>query len=342
MPWRQHTSIHGCGANSVLVAKQHGRSPAVVALPNCAHDGAPCPGLNFRSSHHHARHNCHYCRLAQTSLERVLGTIIGGVTGLAVYWLSTPVATEWEWALYSVTAGLFGWTAVWLGHKFSLNYSFKLAVITFLLVFAGAENMVQLPPLALHSHQRPQSPAIAGRVHTPHAFQVQEEAKAITVARTAGIVAGVLLTLALAVTVYPVSAHYQHEAHLSHALDALLALHALCWVPLTFAHAPPPCPAPGAAAAPPTERSVAGSEGHSMRSAWEAATHGDRGWGGVNTGFVKRPEFEGAAYGVDRLRVGEDDEVKGAEETVVEVRPRPPQCPADMREHALPVPLHAV
>eukprot|EP00892_Ulva_mutabilis_P008559 jgi/Ulvmu1/6075/UM027_0053.1 len=227
--------------------------------------------------------------LAQTSLERVLGTIIGGFTGLAVFWLSTPVATEWEWALYSITAGLFGWTAVWMGHKFSLNYSFKLAVITFLLVFAGAENM--------------------------------EEAKAITIARTAGIVAGVLLTLALAVTVYPVSAHSQHEAHLSSALDGLLALHALCWVPFTFAHPREPAAManPGSRdGAVPGDCSMADAGLRSTRSMRSAA--GREGcWGGVDTGFVKRPEFEGAAYGVDRLQVGENDEVRGAEETVVEV-----------------------
>lgn len=80
---------------------------------------------------------------------------------------------------------------------------------------------------------------------------LQAKAKTIAIARTAGIVAGVLLTLALAVTVYPVTAHHKHESHLSHALDSLLALHALCWVPLTFVHAPPPPPATAA----PVERS---------------------------------------------------------------------------------------
>lgn len=150
---------------------------------------------------------------------------------------------------------------------------------------------------------------------------LQAEAKAIAIARTAGIVAGVLLTLALAVTVYPVTAHHQHESHLSHALDSLLALHALCWVPLTFVHAPPPPPATAA----PEERSQGMHSTHDVArgSAESAVRPSEWSWGGIDTGFVKRAEFAGAAYGVERLRVGENDEVKSAEETVVEVRTPP-------------------
>jgi uncharacterized membrane protein YccC len=83
------------------------------------------------------------CRLAQTSLERVLGTIIGGLCGFAVCWLADPVPKKWEWTVYSFLAASFGWVAVWMGHRLALNYSFKLAVITFILVFAGADDLVR-------------------------------------------------------------------------------------------------------------------------------------------------------------------------------------------------------
>lgn len=57
--------------------------------------------------------------------------------------MATPVSNSWEWTVYALMAGAFGWAAVYMGHRLSLNYSFKLAIITFLLVFAGADDLVR-------------------------------------------------------------------------------------------------------------------------------------------------------------------------------------------------------
>jgi hypothetical protein len=71
--------------------------------------------------------------------------LIGGFCGFLVCWVATPIPNDIKWTLYALLAGAFGWVAVYMGYRLKLNYSFKLTIITFLLVFAAADDLVRAP-----------------------------------------------------------------------------------------------------------------------------------------------------------------------------------------------------
>lgn len=84
--------------------------------------------------------------VAKTAAERVAGTVAGGVLGLAVRATAEYVDTAYEFLLYGTAAGLVGAFAAWLSFKLPQGaYAAKLLVITFLLVFAGADSVVRRP-----------------------------------------------------------------------------------------------------------------------------------------------------------------------------------------------------
>lgn len=85
-------------------------------------------------------------RVASTCVERVLGTVMGGITGFVVYCVSKRLDTLDTLLLLGITAGGVGMLSVWGGHLLRLNYSAKLFTLTFLLVFAGADDVVRASP----------------------------------------------------------------------------------------------------------------------------------------------------------------------------------------------------
>ena len=75
----------------------------------------------------------------------MIGTVAGGLTGYAVYWVHLATGTGAgrlvpTSLLMGATAGAIGWLGVWGGNRLKLNYSAKLFMISFLLVFSGATN----------------------------------------------------------------------------------------------------------------------------------------------------------------------------------------------------------
>jgi hypothetical protein len=103
------------------------------------------------------------------------------------------------------------------------------------------------------------------------------------ITRTAGIVAGVMMTVIFSCTILPVSAHANILKGFSTALKQLQALHTLCWLPLS----------------------------HVKECHIDEATH--------LAGVQGEPEDEELVKGLSNLELHEDGRVKDAEETVVEV-----------------------
>ena len=85
------------------------------------------------------------CSVAKTAAERTLGTVIGGVTGLAVRAAGELVESRFEWLLYGFAAACIGAIGVYLQDVVPQGAgAAKLLVITFMLVFAGADSVVRL------------------------------------------------------------------------------------------------------------------------------------------------------------------------------------------------------
>ena len=84
------------------------------------------------------------CSVANTAFERILGTIVGGLTGFVVRCIGEYIYTPYEWIMYGLAAGGIGAAGIWLGEMLDLGTSGKLLTITFLLVFAGGTNPVRL------------------------------------------------------------------------------------------------------------------------------------------------------------------------------------------------------
>lgn len=75
--------------------------------------------------------------------QRTIGTILGGVLGLAVRFASVFVPLHLHWLLYAATAGTVGATGIAAGEKLPQATAAQLFVITFILVFAEGTSMVR-------------------------------------------------------------------------------------------------------------------------------------------------------------------------------------------------------
>ncbi len=80
-------------------------------------------------------------KVAQTGVERIVGTIVGGICGYAVFRIGEnhwgPVS---DGILLSLAAMLVAASSVIIAHKLSLDNSAKLFALTFCLVTFGSTN----------------------------------------------------------------------------------------------------------------------------------------------------------------------------------------------------------
>jgi hypothetical protein len=186
---------------------------------------------------------------------------MGGTLGLFIRFCSEFIPPYMHFLLYAVTAGIVGWTGIWASERLPQSTAAQLFVITFILVFAEGSSMVRppchlacCPPLCFHvctslvnlsctgmtglnGHDSSQSRCGYSRQRCSRVLNVldrgmQQDANAIYVSRTVGIIAGVFLSLLFTITILPSSAHNEVDTQLSSALHGLLRLHGLVWLPL--------------------------------------------------------------------------------------------------------------
>ncbi|EIE23260.1 hypothetical protein COCSUDRAFT_42167 [Coccomyxa subellipsoidea C-169] len=77
-------------------------------------------------------------KVTQVSVERTIGTIFGGLLGLATVLLGHGFGQDEDIAITGFVAFLVGFGAVCVGWVLSLDYSAKLFVMTFVLVVMGS------------------------------------------------------------------------------------------------------------------------------------------------------------------------------------------------------------
>lgn len=137
-------------------------------------------------------------KVAQVGIERVVGTVIGGWTGYAVYILGSQVWNETtDGIVLSIGAAIVAYISCEAAQRLKLADSAKLFALTFLLVTFGAQDGVS-------------------------ALQV-------TISRISGICIGVGLSLLLSIIVYPSSASVKAMACLRKSLQGLVELNTMAW-----------------------------------------------------------------------------------------------------------------
>lgn len=137
-------------------------------------------------------------KVAQVGIERVVGTVVGGLTGYAVYMLGSQVWNETtDGIVLSFGAAAVAYISCEAAQRLKLADSAKLFALTFLLVTFGAQDGVS-------------------------ALQV-------TISRISGICIGVGLSLLLSIIVYPSSASVKAMACLRQALQGLVELNTMAW-----------------------------------------------------------------------------------------------------------------
>ncbi|CAL8465245.1 g4780 [Coccomyxa elongata] len=136
-------------------------------------------------------------KVTQVSVERTIGTIFGGLLGLATVLLGHGFGQDEDIAITGFVAFLVGFGAVCVGYALSLDYSAKLFVMTFVLVVMGSNE-----------------PA---------------DASLVALTRIVGIVGGVMLMLMLSVFVFPKSASHQAADNMAEAMIDLVNLSKLAW-----------------------------------------------------------------------------------------------------------------
>ncbi|KAK9809523.1 hypothetical protein WJX73_008638 [Symbiochloris irregularis] len=140
-------------------------------------------------------------KVAQTGVERMAGTIVGGWLGYGTYVLGRKFWDEFsDGVILSLAAAAVAATGVLVGKRFKLDNSAKLFTLTFLLVTFGSSD--------LNSGQG---------------------ALVLTITRIAGICSGVILSEIMAVIVFPRSATSEALSHMRTALTHLTELNALAW-----------------------------------------------------------------------------------------------------------------
>ena len=81
-------------------------------------------------------------KVAQTGVERIIGTLVGGICGYAVFRIGSnfwgPIS---DGILLSVAVMLMAAASVIVAHKLSLDSSAKLAALTFCLVTFGSSSV---------------------------------------------------------------------------------------------------------------------------------------------------------------------------------------------------------
>ncbi|KAK9835385.1 hypothetical protein WJX81_006485 [Elliptochloris bilobata] len=133
-------------------------------------------------------------KTSQVSLERTLGTVVGGLIGLGVVQLGDslgPFLSPSDTAFTTVAAMIIGFIGVVAGYYLNLDYSAKLFVLTFILVVLGSD----------------------------HA----SDAGIVALTRITGIVAGVMASMLLSCIVFPKSASMSAVDSMQASLDGLAA-----------------------------------------------------------------------------------------------------------------------
>lgn len=96
------------------------------------------------------------CSIANTALQRTMGTVAGGVIGYLVRCLGDWVHTRFLAAMYAATAAAIGGLGIWLGEILGgpdvgmWSTTTKLSVTTFLLVFADGKDPVRSHATSTH------------------------------------------------------------------------------------------------------------------------------------------------------------------------------------------------
>ncbi|KAK9857975.1 hypothetical protein WJX84_004815, partial [Apatococcus fuscideae] len=136
-------------------------------------------------------------KVAQVSIERTLGTVIGGVLGYFAVIINRSITLQDDVIFGPLSAAAVAVIGVVVGRALKLEYSSRLFCMTYILVLMGAE--------------------------------VASDAFLVALTRIGGIVGGVMITLVLAVTVFPKSASHEAADTMSAALQGLMQLYALAW-----------------------------------------------------------------------------------------------------------------
>ncbi|KAK9805562.1 hypothetical protein WJX72_005167 [[Myrmecia] bisecta] len=136
-------------------------------------------------------------KVAQYSLERTLGTIAGGLLGYTVVVFGHSITELDDVWFTTCTTAVVAFSAAVGGHAIGLDYSFKLFVLTFLLVIMGAERST--------------------------------DAFLVMLTRVAGIVLGVFLSLLLSVLIFPKSASHEATDSVYYSLAKLADLNRIAW-----------------------------------------------------------------------------------------------------------------
>ena len=89
------------------------------------------------------------CSIANTALQRTMGTIAGGIIGFLVRCIGDVLHTHFLALMYAATAAAIGGFGIWLGETVGgddtgmWSTTAKLSVTTFLLVFADGKDPVR-------------------------------------------------------------------------------------------------------------------------------------------------------------------------------------------------------
>ncbi|KAL3144934.1 hypothetical protein ABBQ32_003441 [Trebouxia sp. C0010 RCD-2024] len=146
-------------------------------------------------------------KVAQVGIERVVGTVIGGWTGYAVYMLGSQVwNTTTDGIILSLGAAVVAYISCEAAERLKLADSAKLFALTFLLVTFGA-------------HDR-------------------TSALQVCISRISGICIGVGVSLLLSIIVYPSSASVKAMACLRQSLQGLVELNTMAWQEPAIHHMP--------------------------------------------------------------------------------------------------------
>ncbi|KAK9843259.1 hypothetical protein WJX74_009376 [Apatococcus lobatus] len=137
-------------------------------------------------------------KVAQTGVERIIGTLVGGICGYAVFRIGSnfwgPVS---DGILLSVAVMLMAGASVIVAHKLSLDSSAKLAALTFCLVTFGSSSV--------------------------------DDAFVLAITRMTGICLGVLLLEACAVIIFPKMATQEALISMQAAMSGLVELNRKAW-----------------------------------------------------------------------------------------------------------------
>lgn len=141
-------------------------------------------------------------KLSQVGIERILGTLLGGISGFGAYRVGRLIWDDMYTRLsdgiaLSILAAMAAFLGVWAGAKLKLDYSAKLFTLTFLLVTFGAVK--------------------------------QDNALLVMMTRICGICGGVLLSMMASVFIFPRSASQESIRQMAKALTALSEVSSLVW-----------------------------------------------------------------------------------------------------------------